>query len=184
MATLASKSLKRRGFTLVEVAIGMTIFVFLLISGSSAIVQTQKLAHSNVMHNTARTVIEGYMEQMKGLSYAEYQEAMAEPDKVPFSTKGISSIKVGADITYDDPLFIGIENKKEGLLDIQEDAAGVKTPITMDVFVTPRLQNLAATEGLEAYEVTLTYRYESIYKGVTKDYQGAIRFIKTAVSEY
>ena len=59
MATLASKSLKRRGFTLVEVAIGMTIFVFLLISGSSAIVQTQKLAHSNVMHNTARTVIEG-----------------------------------------------------------------------------------------------------------------------------
>ena len=72
MATLASKSLKRRGFTLVEVAIGMTIFVFLLISGPYAIVQTQKLAHSNVMHNTARTVIEGYMEQMKGLSYAEY----------------------------------------------------------------------------------------------------------------
>lgn len=169
---------------MVEVAIGMSIFVLLLISGSSAIVQTQKIAHSNIMHNTARTVVEGYMEQLRGLSYASYQNAMAEPDKVPFATKGISSIKTGDDISYDDPLYIGIENLKEVLLDIQEDESGKKTPITMNVYVEPTLRHLAAAESLEAYEVTLSYRYESIYKGVTKDYSGAIRFIKTAVSEY
>lgn len=175
---------KQRGFTLLEVAIGMAVFVLLLLSGSAAITQTQKLAHSNVMHNTARTVVEGYMEQMRGLSFAEYKNAMADTVNLPFATKGISLLKTGADISYDDPLYIGIENKKEVVLDLITDSAGNTTALTMDVYINPTLKNLMTAEALDAYEVTLSYRYESIYKGSSKDYTGSIRFIKTAVSEY
>lgn len=176
--------LKNRGFTLVEVAVGMAVFVLLLLSGSAAITQTQKLAHSNVMHNTARTVVEGYMEQMKGLTFAEYKNAVADTVKVPFATKGISSLKTGANISYDDPLFIGKDNWKEVVLDLVKDSTGNITAVTMDLSVSPTLTNLMTTESLDAYEVTLSYKYESLYKGSTKEYTGSIRFIKTAVSEY
>lgn len=172
-----------RGFTLVEVAIGMAVFIVLLVSGSMAIVQTQKLAHANVMHNTARTIVEGYMEQMKGISYNKFSESMADPVKVPIQTKGISSLKTGV-IQYDDPLFLNVENKKEVMLDIKEESDGTFTPITMDVFITPELTDLFPSEGLQVYEVTLTFRYESLFKGVTSGYKKSIRFIKTAVSEY
>ena len=118
-------SMSEKGFTLVEVIVGAVIFVMLLAAGSSAIVQTQKLAHSNIMHNTARTVLEGYMEQMKGLPFSHYQDVLADPTKVPFETKGIDSLKTAKVIQYDDPLYLKTENKKSILLDI-EDEGGVR----------------------------------------------------------
>lgn len=175
---------KTQGFTLVEVVIGMMVFILLIVSGSMAIVQTQKLAHSNIMHNTARTVMEGYMEQMKGISFKEYQEAMKDPDNVPIATKGISSLKTGTDIQYDDPLYLNKENKKEVLLDLLEASDGSLTPLTMSLYVKPTLTDLLPSTGLSIYEVTLEFRYESLFKGVNKEYSKSIRFVKTAVSEY
>ena len=124
------------------------------------------------------------MEQMKGITYKSYVEAMADTEKVPIETKSISSLKTGADIQYDDPLFIGVENKKEVLLDISKDSDGSMKPRTMDVFITPTITDLSASESLKAYEITLSFSYASLYQGVTKEYTNSIRFIKTAVSEY
>ena len=185
MSTHPNASFKsNKGFTLVEVVVGLFIFVMLLAAGSSAIVQTQKLAHSNVMHNTARTVMEGYMEQMKGLPFADYKEVLANPVKNAFQTKGIDSLKTAKVIQYDDPLYLKTENKKSVLLDINEDEGGNLTPHTMDIYITPTMTDISATEGLQVFEVTLSYKYDSIYDGSVKSYSGNIRFIKTAVSEY
>lgn len=174
---------EKRGFTLVEVVVGAFIFVMLLAAGSSAVVQTQKLAHTNVMHNTARTVMEGYMEQMKGLPFGDYKDTLADPVKVPFQTKGIDSLKTAKVIQFDDPLYAKRENKKVVLLDIDE-SGGTPRPLTMDLYITPEVRDISATEGLQVFEVTLTYKYDSIYSGSVKSYEGSIRFIKTAVSEY
>ena len=173
-----------KGFTLVEVVIGTAVFLVLLVSGSVAIVQTQKLAHSNVMHNTVRTVVEGYMEQMKGISYVKFTESMADTVNVPIETKGISSLITGAAIEYDDPLYIGVENKKEVMLDMREESDGTLTPITMDVYITPTLTDLFPSEAIQVYEITLSFRYGSLFRGVQTDYTNSIRFIKTSVSEY
>jgi len=176
-------SQNRSGFTLVEVVVGAFIFVLLLAAGSSAIVQTQKLAHSNVMHNTARTVMEGYMEQMKGLPFASYVQTMADPVNEPFDTKGIDSLKSATEIQYDDPLFVDKENRKEVLLDI-DDSGGTPKPLTMDLYITPSVRDISVSEGLQVFEITMKYQYESIYDGDLRSYEGSIRFIKTAVSEY
>jgi prepilin-type N-terminal cleavage/methylation domain-containing protein len=181
---LKSKLRTTKGFTLVEVAIGMAIFVMLLISGSAAITQTQKLAHSNIMHNTARTVVEGYMEQMKGISYYKFQEALADKTKVPIETMGISSLKTGTDIYFADPLYLDVENKKEVLLDLIEEKDGSFTPNTMNLYITPTITDITATEGLQVLEITLEFTYESIYNRSAKAYTNSIRFIKTSVSEY
>lgn len=174
----------KKGFTLVEVVVGVFLFVMLLAAGSSAIVQTQKLAHSNIMHNTARTVVEGYMEQMKALSYIDYVRAMEDPTKVPFDTKGIDSLSKGKVIQYDDPLYAKQENKKVVFLDIEEADDGTLHPLTMDLYITPNITDISPTEGLQVFEITMTYKYNSLYDGSIKSYEGSIRFIKTAVSEY
>jgi prepilin-type N-terminal cleavage/methylation domain-containing protein len=170
---LKSKLRTTKGFTLVEVAIGMAIFVMLLISGSAAI-----------MHNTARTVVEGYMEQMKGISYYKFQEALADKTKVPIETMGISSLKTGTDIYFADPLYLDVENKKEVLLDLIEEKDGSFTPNTMNLYITPTITDITATEGLQVLEITLEFTYESIYNRSAKAYTNSIRFIKTSVSEY
>ena len=181
MSNNSSRIGSRKGFTLVEVVIGTVIFVLLLAAGSSAVVQTQKLAHTNIMHNTARTVMEGYMEQMKGLPFGDYKDTLADPSNAPFATKGIDSLKKAKVIQYDDPLYVKKENKKIVLLDIDEDTGG---SLTMDLYITPEVRDISVSEGLQVFEVTLSYKYDSIYDGSTKSYGGSIRFIKTAVSEY
>ncbi|MCB1121934.1 MAG: prepilin-type N-terminal cleavage/methylation domain-containing protein [Verrucomicrobiae bacterium] len=173
-----------QGFTLVEVAIGIAIFVLLLLSGSAAITQTQKLAHTNVMHNTARTVIEGYMEQMKGINYEVYQNILADPENQPIPTMGISSLKTGKDIHFDDPLYLDVENKKEIVLDITEDTDGTLVPQNMEMYITPTIRDISTTEAIQVFEITLNFTYESIYNQEKKAYSNAIRFVKTAVSEY
>ena len=150
MAHANDSSPSSRGFTLVEVVVGMTVFLMLLIAGSTAVVQTQKMAHSNVMHNTARTVIEGYMEQMKGISYYRYKEAMADPINVPLETMGISALTT-TDIKYDDPLFLNVENEKEVLLDITKETDGSLTPTVMKVWVKPVLVDLGRSQRLRNY---------------------------------
>ena len=181
---MENKRKSNKAFTLVEVSVGMFIFVMLLAAGSSAIVQTQKLAHSNIMHNTARTVVEGYMEQMKGLSYEAYAQALADPTGTPFHTKGIDSLKTGEVIQFNDPLYIDQENKKQVLLDIDDSNAKAPKALTMDLYITPTVTDISTSEGLQIFEVTLKYQYDSLYDGSLKSHGGSIRFIKTAVSEY
>ena len=172
------------GFTLVEVIVGLLVFAVLATSASVAFVQTQKLAHSNVMHNTARTVLQGYVEQIKGVQYTKLIEVMADPTAQPLPTKSISSLAESEDIQIDDPLFLNVENYKNILLDIIEKENGEFDSHTMDLYVTPRATNIIDTAGIDVIEFTLDYRYESLFKGIGAYHAGTVRFIKTSVSEF
>ena len=175
---------KSEGFTLIEVIVGMVVFAILATTSSVAFVQTQKLAHANIMHNTARTVIQGYVEQIKGVQYYKLQESMADPTAVPLPTKSISSLATGTDIQISDTLFLNSENHKEVLIDIIDRGEGSYEEHTMDLYVTPSVNNIASTAGIDALEFTLNYRYDSLFKGINASHSGSVRFIKTSVSEF
>jgi prepilin-type N-terminal cleavage/methylation domain-containing protein len=102
---------KLKGFTLVEVIVGLLVFAILATTSSVAFVQTQKLAHTNIMHNTARTVLQGYVEQVKGVQYNKLVESFTDPTNVPLPTKSISSLTAGTEIQLDDFLFLNQENQ-------------------------------------------------------------------------
>jgi len=175
---------KSRGFTLVEVVVGLLVFAMLTTSASVAFVQTQKLAHSNVMHNTARTVLQGYVEQIKGVQYYKLLEVMDDSVNNPIPTKSISSLAEGEDIQIDDDLYLNVENYKNILLDIIDQGGGELDTHTMDLYVTPRATNILNSAGVEVIEFTLDYRYESLFKGINANHAGSVRFIKTSVSEF
>ena len=174
---------QERGFTLVEVVIGAALFFMLLGSASMAVVQTQKTAHSNVMHNTARTVLTGYVEQLRGIPYAVWEEVLADPVNVPFPTKSVN-ILATEDIEVEDPLYLDQENLKEVVLDIITHEDQSQSLYTMDVTVTPTVTDLFPTEGIKAFDVTLDFKYKSLYTGYENEHARSIRFVKTAISEY
>ena len=176
--------IKKSGFTLSEVVVGMLVFAILATTSSVAFVQTQKLAHANVMHNTARTVLQGYIEQIKGIQYYKILESMDDPSNIPLPTKSISSLAEGEEIQISDDLYLGTENQKSVLLDIIDDGSGNLETHTMDLWVTPTASNILTTAGIEVIEFTLDYEYESLFKGINTRHSGTVRFIKTSVSEF
>lgn len=174
----------QEGFTLVEVIVGLLVFAILATTSSVAFVQTQKLAHANIMHNTARTVLQGFVEQIKGVQYFKLLEAINDPTTIPLPTKSISSIATGTDIQISDTLFLNQENYKEVLIDLIDHGSGVYEEHTMDLYITPTVTNISSTAGIEVLEFRLGYRYESLFKGINASHAGTVRFIKTSVSEY
>lgn len=173
-----------KGFTLAEVIIGMVVFAILATSSSVAFVQTQKLAHANIMHNTARTVLQGYIEQIKGVQYYKLLDCLNDPSTVPLPTKSISSLAEGDDIQISDTLYLNAENHKNILLDIIDRGEGDLEVHTMDLYVTPVANNILNSAGVEVIEFTINFQYESIFKGINTRHSGAVRFIKTSVSEF
>jgi type II secretory pathway pseudopilin PulG len=178
-------SFQKSGFTLVEVVIGAFLFFLLLASASISIVQTQKTAHNNVMHNTARTVIIGYIEQMRGISYSKWQEILADPVMIPIPTKSVNILATKAeDVEVDDPIYLDRENKKEVALDIITNENGSQSLYTMVVTIIPEATDLFALQDIKAVDITLNFTYESLYKGKMAAHKDSIRFVKTAISEY
>lgn len=172
------------GFTLVEVVVGLLVFAILATSSSVAFVQTQKLAHANIMHNTARTVLQGYIEQIKGVQYYKLVECLNDPTTIPLPTKSISSLTEGEEIQISDTLYLNSENHKNVLLDIIDDGEGNLEAHTMDLYVTPTATNILNSAGIEVIEFILNFEYESLFKGINTRHSGAVRFIKTSVSEF
>lgn len=176
---------RRSGFTLVEVVVGSFLFFMLLAAAFFSINQTQKTAHSNVMHNTARTVIIGYIEQMRGISYPKWQEILADPINNPIPTKSVNILAASdSEVEVDDPLYLERENIKEVALDIITNEGESVSLYTMAVTIEPVAIDLLATEGIKAIDVTLTFSYESLYQGGVQSHKDSIRFVKTAISEY
>lgn len=178
------KNRRLAGFTLVEVVVGLLVFAILATTSSVAFVQTQKLAHANVMHNTARTVLQGYVEQIKGLQYYKLLEVVDDPVANPIRTKSISSLSEGDEIQIDDFLILNQENHKEVVLDLIYHEGGEIEQHTMNLYVTPSAKNIFTSEGIEVIEFTLDFQYESLFKGIKSRHAGTVRFIKTSVSEF
>ncbi len=95
------------GFTITEAMMGMFVFAILATGLTSGVLQSRRLAQLNIMRNTAYTVAQGYLEQMKAISTADLSAA-ADPSKTnkpPIATKSVSALAVGQ-IERDDPLYV------------------------------------------------------------------------------
>ncbi len=172
----------KKAFTLVEVIVGLWVFVTLTTVASVAMLQTQKTAHANVMHNSARTVVQGYMEQIKGIPFDVLNACVIDTTK-PIPTKSVDT-SASTDLIVDDDLFIGISNTKTIILDTIIKSDGSLKSQTMTLKLKPTILNIYSSMGRKLLEINLEYQYESTFSGITLNKSGSLRFVKTDVSEY
>ncbi len=61
----------RQGSTLIELAIGVTVLSVVFAGTLGAFVQSRRMTEASVFQNSATTVIQGYLEQMKNMDFWE-----------------------------------------------------------------------------------------------------------------
>ena len=158
--------------TLVETVVAMGIFSLVAVGIIGLNLQSRRLAESAIRENTAATVTQGYLEQIKAIEYSALVDAVADPSGVAIPTK--------TDSTNDDPIFLNIRNEKT--LVIHSTDSGTPTRF-MRFWITPRATNLAAA-GRKAIEFTILFEWEGNDKRVGDVRQSTIRFVRSYVPTY
>lgn len=99
------RTASRSGFSLLESVIAMTVFTIVALGITGLVIQSRKVAENNILRNTAFTVAQGYLEQIRSISIRDIEDAIADPQNIPLPTKSVSATAVSS-IEQDDDLFI------------------------------------------------------------------------------
>lgn len=59
------------GVTLVEIAVSLTLFALVMTGVIAVLLQSRRLTESSIYQNSATTIVQGYVEQMKGMELAD-----------------------------------------------------------------------------------------------------------------
>lgn len=145
--TTCSTNQSRDGLTLVEVMLAIALLGILSAGITSAIVQSRRLAETNIYESTAVTIAVGYLEQMRAMDYDSLITSINDPS-IPLPTK--------IDQGTNDPLFLNQRNEKEVTINVDEHG---NPDVTMTLAVYPELQNLEPTTGLKAIQIKLSYEW-------------------------
>jgi len=176
--------------SLIETMIAMVVFLMLALGITSAVVQSQQISQNNVIRNTAFTVAQGYIEQIKSLSLAEIRDAIEDPSGTPLPTMSISAIETG-EIETEDPIFLdGPDRKLRGqsdgsnfreiLVDLKEDPkTGDLREITMDAWFDVDIEEV----GSRSHSFAITVNFEAALRGTNqRTVRGELRSIRADVN--
>ena len=147
------------GFTLVEVLIAVVIFGLMAGGIIGGILQGRRMAEKNVYHITALTVAQGYLEQMKGMSYGD------------LSTNSDQPIPTELNYGEPDPLFLNVWTEKR--IDIHDTPDNPNDDMRM--WFRPTVE-----EGAFQKRIQLDFRWEAPRSaGGTHTYEDSVRVIRS-----
>lgn len=175
-----SVPLSRPGVTLIEVIIAMAIVTILGMAVMANVALATKMAHANVLKNTAVATAQSFLEQIRSLEDSYIDESLASPSGVPLPTKSINAItKVAIGegeeggaveqvvLEVEDPVYLSDpsgdgskQNEKEILVDIRTDpdTNNVTKKITMKMWMDVNISRLNLGRG---YFIEMIYTYEA-----------------------
>lgn len=166
--------------SLVELMVAAALLAVFATAVMSSAILSRRISESNVYQNTAFTVAQGYLEQIKSMEYGVVLSSHTDNSK-PLPTKSVSALLTGANIEVDDPITIGSWTEKEVLIDLRYDEEGGEpTPLTMPFRVMVETTNLdTGSDAIRALEVVINYEYLSPSTGMPSWYSGAVRSVKS-----
>lgn len=162
---------KFSGFSLLEVVIALTVFMLVAFGITGSVLQSQQIAQNNIIRNTAYTVAQGYLEQIRTVPVVALRRSIDNPEDIPLPTKSVSALSAGA-IEVEDPLFLDGEappltgrtsgsNYKQILIDLQDRPGQSPREVTMDAWFDVELDALGVGENT----FTITIRFEAALRG-------------------
>lgn len=100
------KKAAQRGSTLIELAIGSTVMAMVFAGVAGTFIQSRRLTESSIYMNSALTVVQGYLEQIKNLEFAE----------LPYYTA--DGLFRGTHATADDQVYTQLDSETYDTLSI------------------------------------------------------------------
>jgi hypothetical protein len=196
------------GFTITEAMMGMFVFAIVATGLTSGVLQSRRLAQLNIMRNTAYTVAQGYLEQMKAISTADLSAA-ADPsksNKPPIATKSVSALAVGQ-IERDDPLYVDnvaspaagcvlqvrgassdpanpadVWNYKQIMIDLGADGKPVVMNMWIDVDIWRDWPNTAGAVPVPTMLILLDFEYQCDGYQAAGRQRGSLRTARTELN--
>ena len=161
-----------RGMSLVEVMIAMVVFLMLAMGITKAVFQSTQIAQNNIVRNTAYTIAQGYLEQIKSLPLKTILAAVADPKETALPTMSISALNTGQ-IEISDAIFLDGpddsltgqddgSNFREILIDLREaEGGGDPREVTMDAWFDVDIEDVAN----RSYSHAIIVRFEVRLRG-------------------
>lgn len=87
------------GFTLIEVSVAATILTICVLGILGSLIQSRKMTESSIYQNSAVTIVQGYIEQMKNMDFTE----------LPYYVDGKTLMRNGA-ASADDVIYTQLDS--------------------------------------------------------------------------
>lgn len=164
-----------RAVSLVELVVSMGVMTIVAVSMISVTFLIRSTAEQAVYQNTALTLAQGYLEQLRSLDYNSLSLAATSTGNT------LALINAAGDTVRDESgnlLNAGDWAREVVHLDINASGANIQ-PLTFRF--RPVLTNMTGT----AVGVEIVVFFETTYNwGVTRTYRGALRTVRSSVPTY
>jgi hypothetical protein len=170
-----------RGVTLVELTISLGLLALLSVSVIAVTFQVRSMSEQVVYQNTALTLAQGYMEQIRHLDYTTLKAV--SQDSSSSVTLPLDKT-TGAQVTPVTGSFFGNGTWATETIYLDQNAAGAPIqPLTFRF--RPVLTSLETATAGVASGVEITIYYQITYNfGVTRSINGALRSVRSSVPTY
>ena len=171
----------KSAFSLIEVAVGITIFSFMIVGILGLVFQVRASSEEIVYNNTALTLAQAYLEQMRSSDFATLRAAALDTS----GTVDLNLISSAGTVLTDTSggVFANGDWATETIM-LDEDAEGnPRQPLTFRL--RPQVVDLWSTTGGAADGVEITLWYQSSYNfGSIRTQTGSLRTVRSNVSTF
>lgn len=167
-----------RGLTLIETVISLSLFTLVSLGILAVVAQTRRMAEASVYENTALTMAQGYIEQLRSVAYDDLINAALDDDRAIVLRGALGDTLTD---TSGGALNPGDWARETVMLDRNE--AGTETqpmPFRFRVDLSPLGGGVVANEGVE---IILTYETDlPLFKQTTL--RRTLRTVRSVVPTY
>lgn len=169
------------GFSLIEVIVGLGIFTMMMIGILHLTFQVRASAEEAVYNNTALTLAQAYLEQMRSSDFATLQAAAADAS----GTIDLNLISSAGTLLTDKNggVFSNNDWANETIMLDEDEAGNPRQPLKFEL--RPVLTDLSSVTGGIADGVEIVLWYRSRYNfGMERTQIGTLRTVRSNVSTF
>lgn len=171
----------RRGFTLIESVVSLGVFTVICLGVFAVVIQIRRLAENNVYENTALTMAQGYVEQLRSLPFGE----LVNVSSVGTANLALMSANgAGALLTDTSGGSLNDNEWTRETVMLDRDQTGRDTqPMVFRFRVDLADLRSLTTSGANGVEIILTYEY-TLPDGRNRAVLRTLRTVRSVVPSY
>jgi prepilin-type N-terminal cleavage/methylation domain-containing protein len=185
-----------RAFTLIEVLIASLVMTILLCGILSTMLQSRRLTEGSIVQNSANTILQGYIEQIKALDFNSlpYSPATAPNPPVPATSLYVAT-EIGSGTS--DRLYLSagspptsmpalgtsptgaVDNTKS--IPLKIPAVNPNDTLSLNVWLWVNAQSDPVHHVTDTKSVTMIYTYTFLDGGRARSIRGTVRSVRSVV---